>query len=262
MRELNSENETKKIKILIGLQKPENANSPYFMLEKKFPIELTFVSFINIQPIPLIEFKKQQIDLTQFTYILFTTKNSLDYYFKVCASLKIKPNPNNKYFCLKEEIAQNLQKHINYRKRKVFISEDGTSIKLFEKIKKIVPPKDKILYIISENQQDNNILNWAVKNKIKCTTTYMYRTIYNDFLEIYEKNKFDIICFYTPSSIKSFFHQVKKFKQGKLIIGTFGENTNIYALNSNLLVSISAPNEYQKNMCDALDCFLKKNYIE
>ncbi|MCX8481805.1 MAG: uroporphyrinogen-III synthase, partial [Sediminibacterium sp.] len=73
---------------------------------------------------------------------------------------------------------------------------------------------------------------------------------------------FDIISFFTPSSIKSFFHHVKNFKQGKLIIGTFGENTNTHALNANLNVSISAPNELQKNMCDALDCFLKNNLIE
>ena len=53
-----------------------------------------------------------------------TSKTSIDHYFRMCEEMRIKVNPDMKYFCITEAIEIIFQKFILYRKRKVFV---GTS---------------------------------------------------------------------------------------------------------------------------------------
>jgi uroporphyrinogen-III synthase len=51
--------------ILISQPRPENDKSPYFELEKKYPVNLVFHPFIKLDGIPSKEFRKQKIDIHQ-----------------------------------------------------------------------------------------------------------------------------------------------------------------------------------------------------
>ena len=69
----------------------------------------------------------------------------------------------------------------------------------------------------------------------------MYRTISNDIRELFSPNAFDIICFFTPSGVKSLFDNFPHFKQNGTLIGAFGTNTSKAAEDAGLVLEIKAP---------------------
>ncbi|HEY8387627.1 MAG TPA: uroporphyrinogen-III synthase, partial [Parasegetibacter sp.] len=159
-------------RILITQPRPESDKSPYFELAKKYDVELDFHPFIKLEGIPAKEFRKQKIDITSYTAVIFTSRNAIDHFFRICEELKITVSQDTKYFCVTEAVALYLQKFILYRKRKVFYGTDGTNKSMFEVINKH-KENEKFLYPVSENQQDNEIVAWLKANNCEFATPYM-----------------------------------------------------------------------------------------
>src|SRR6201996_3084334 len=122
--------------ILITQPRPESEKSPYFDLARKYSVELVFHPFIRLEAIPAREFRKQKIDIASFTAVIFTSRNAIDHFFRMCEEMKITIGQDTKYFCITEAVALYLQKFILYRKRKVFFSADGSTDGLLEVIGK------------------------------------------------------------------------------------------------------------------------------
>lgn len=241
-------------KILITQPRPENDRSPYFELAKKFNIKLVFHPFIKLEGIHSREFRKQKIDINYYTAVIFTSRNAIDHFFRICDEMKISINQDTKYFCITEAVALYLQKFILYRKRKVFYGADGTNKSMFDVINKH-KENEKFLYVCSENQQDNEIVNWLKNNKCEFELAFMYRTISNQISEVMN-TRYDVICFFTPSGIKSLFDNNPTFKQNKTLIGVFGGNTSKAAEEAGLLVEIKAPAPKSPSMVAALENYL------
>ena len=163
-----------------------------------------------------------------------------------------------KYFCITEAVALYLQKFILYRKRKVFYGADGSNKSLFDVINKH-KENEKFLYPCSENQQDNEIINWLKSHNCEFVTPFMYRTISNDVKEILANNNFDLICFFTPSGVKSLFDNFPAFRQNGTRIGAFGSNTSRAVEEAGLSLDIKAPLPQAPSMVAALEMFLQKN---
>lgn len=106
-------------KILISQPRPESEKSPYFDLERKYQVELVFKPFIKLEGLSAREFRRQKIDIPIFTAVIFTSRNAIDHFFRMCEEMKISINQDTKYFCITEAVALYLQKFILYRKRKV-----------------------------------------------------------------------------------------------------------------------------------------------
>jgi uroporphyrinogen-III synthase len=210
--------------ILITQPKPESDKSPYFELARKYNIDLVFHPFIKLDPIPAKDFRKQKIDIPSYSAVILTSRNAIDHFFRICEEMKISISQDTKYFCITEAVALYLQKFILYRKRKVFYGADGTNKSLFDVINKH-KENESFLYVCSENQQDNEIVNWLKTNKCEYQLGFMYRTISNDVKEVLNKESFDMICFFTPSGVKSLFDNCPDFKQSNTFIGAFGSNT-------------------------------------
>src|SRR3954463_15950650 len=191
-------------KILITQPRPETDKSPYYELARKYSIELAFHPFIRLEGIPPKEFRKQKIDIANYSAVIFTSRNAIDHFFRTCEEMKVNISQDTKYFCITEAVALYLQKFILYRKRKVFYGSDGTNKSMLDVINKH-KENEKFLYPTSEFQQDNEIVNWLKSNHCEFATPYMYRTISNDIRETFSPNTFDIICFFTPSGVKSLF---------------------------------------------------------
>ena len=68
-------------KILITQPKPESDKSPYFELSKKFDLELDFHPFIRLEGIHARDFRKQKIDIQNYTAVIFTSRNAIDHFF-------------------------------------------------------------------------------------------------------------------------------------------------------------------------------------
>lgn len=242
-------------KILITQPKPESDRSPYFELSRKYSVELDFYPFIKLEAIPAKDFRKQKIEIQNYTAVIFTSRNAIDHFFRICEEMKINISQDTKYFCITEAVALYLQKFILYRKRKVFYGSDGTNKSMFDVINKH-KGNEKFLYVCSENQQDNEICNWLKANNCEFSLAFMYRTQSNDVKEILAKNDYDIICFFTPSGVKSLFDNIPKFKQNGTVIGAFGNNTSKAIEDAGLKLEIKAPQPQMPSMVSALEQFL------
>lgn len=244
-----------KMKVLITQPRPESEKSPYFELGKKYDVELEFHPFIRLEAIPAKEFRKQKIDIQSHTAVIFTSRNAIDHFFRVCEEMKVAVSQDTKYFCITEAVALYLQKFILYRKRKVFYGADGTNKSLFDVINKH-KSNEKFLYVCSENQQDSEITGWLKTNNCAFSLAFMYRTASNDVKDILTNTSFDVICFFTPSGVKSLFDNVPKFQQNGTAIGAFGNNTSKAIEDAGLTLSIKAPQPKAPSMVAALEQYL------
>jgi uroporphyrinogen-III synthase len=242
-------------KILITQPRPESDKSPYFELSRKYSVDLDFHPFIRLEGIPVKDFRKQKIEIQNYTGVIFTSRNAIDHFFRTCDEMKISVSQDTKYFCITEAVALYLQKFILYRKRKVFYGADGTNKSMFDVINKH-KGNEKFLYVCSENQQDNEIVNWLKSNGCEFVLAFMYRTQSTDVKEVLTINEYDVICFFTPSGVKSLFDNLPKFKQNGTVIGVFGSNTSRAAEEAGLKLDIKAPLPQTPSMVAALEQYL------
>jgi len=242
-------------KILVSQARPESEKSPYFDLERKYNVSLFFQPLIQLVPIGAKDFRKTKIDISEYTAVVFTSKNAIDHFFRTCDELKISINQDTKYFCITESVALYLQKFIMYRKRKVFFGADGTNKKLFDVLNKH-KANERFLYVCSENQQDNEIVNWLKDHSCKFDLAYMYRSESTDIKVLLKENKFDIICLFTPSGLKSVFDNQPDFKQNGTAIAAFGSNTCKAVQEAGLTLQIQVPSPQTPSMVSGLDQFL------
>ncbi|MEP7253380.1 MAG: uroporphyrinogen-III synthase [Ginsengibacter sp.] len=239
--------------ILITQAKPENDKSPYFEMARKFNVNLDFEPFIRVEPIFSKEFRKQKIDLTAYSAVIFTSRNAIDHFFRTCDELKITVSQHTKYFCITEAVALYLQKFILYRKRKVFYG-DGTNKNLFDVITKY-KEQESFLYPCSESF-DSEITNWLISNGCEYAIPVLYEIISNDIKEIVSKQNYDIICFFTPLGVRSFVENCPDFQKNGTMMGAFGDNTRKAVINAGFTPDIIAPQPKMPSMVSALENFL------
>jgi len=242
--------------ILITQPRPESEKSPYFELERKYKVQLEFCPFIKLEGIPAKDFRRQKIDIASYSGIIFTSRNAIDHFFRLCEEMKIAISQETKYFCITEAVALYLQKFILYRKRKVFYGADGSNKSLFDVINKH-KDNERFLYPCSENL-DNEIISWLRNHNCELATPILYKTVCNDVKELM-KQKFDVICFFTPSGVKSLLENFPGYKQNGTIIGAFGANTFKAAEEAGLQLEIKAPEPQSPSMVAALDKFLSSS---
>ena len=240
-------------KILITQPHPEGLRSPYFDLAKKYNLSLDFHPFIVIEGIAAKEFRKQKIDIAAFTAVIFTSRNAIDHFFRICDEMKVTVSQDTKYFCITEAVALYLQKFILYRKRKVFYGADGTNKSLFDVINKH-KDNEKFLYPCSESF-DSEITNWLKSHNCEYATPVLYNIISNDVKDVIARN-YDVICFFTPGGVRSLMENFPTFTQNGTRIGAFGLNTFKAAEAAGLTLDIKAPLPQSPSMVSALEKFL------
>jgi uroporphyrinogen-III synthase len=242
-------------KILITQPRPESDKSPYFELARRHNVEMAFLPFIRLEGIPSKDFRRQKVEIGNYSAVIFTSRHAIDHFFRTTEEIKITVSQDTKYFCVTEAVALYLQKFILYRKRKVFYGADGTNKSMLEVVNKH-KENEKFLYPTSENQQDNEIVNWLKSNHCEFATPYMYRTISCDIREAFSRESYDIICFFTPSGVRSLFDNFPEFKQNGTLIGAFGNNTSRAAEEAGLSLEIKAPQPMAPSMISALERYL------
>lgn len=239
--------------VLITQPKPESEKSPYFELERKHNVKLDFCPFIVVEGVSSKDFRKQKVEITEHTAIIFNSRNAIDHFFRIVDELRIKISPDMKYFCITEAIALYLQKFIVYRKRKIFYGEDGTVNSMLEVIAK---HKSKERYIVPVNDIcRTEILDCLQKNHLEYTEAVLYKTVCADIKEMINK-KHDMIVFFTPGGVKSLFENKPKFSQNGTIIGTFGPITTKAVEEAGLNIHLKAPMPNAPSMVSALDMYL------
>ena len=246
------EERAKKVKsILVTLPKPDNEKSPYFTLAKKYNLKLDFRAFIHVEGVPAREFRKEKINLADFTAIIFTSKNAIDHYFRICEEMRYDVPADLKYFCLSETIALYLQKYIQYRKRKIFFGKQ-TAQDLEEVLKKHA--KEKFLFPCS-NVTGEETQNWLSDNGYNFTPAVLFKTVVSDLSDLKEVF-YDIIVFFSPSSVQSLFENFPDFEQNETRLAAFGTSTHQAILDRGLILDIAAPTPEAPSMTMAVEQYV------
>jgi uroporphyrinogen-III synthase len=241
-------------KVLITQPRPEGDRSPYFDLGVKHNLTVDFHPFIQVEGVPSRDFRKQKIELTAFTAVIFTSRNAIDHFFRTCDEMKFSVSQDTKYFCITESVALYLQKFILYRKRKVFYGADGLNKSLFDVINKH-KDNEKFLYPCSESF-DSEITNWLRNNRCEYATPVLYKIVSNDVREVISRN-YDIICFFTPGGVKSLLENFPSYDPKETLLAAFGTNTIKSMEDAGLVPVIQAPSPQSPSMVSALDNYLK-----
>ena len=239
--------------ILVSQPKPADTKSPYYTLAKKYGIKIDFRPFIQVDPISVKEFRKQKIDILNHTAVIFTSRNAVDHFFRVCKGLKIEVPADMKYFCISEQTANYLQKYIVVRKRKIFTGS-RTARELIEIIKK--HKNEKYIFPCS-NIRKEDIPDFMNSNGYQFTEAIIYKTVASDLSDL-DNVYYDIIAFYSPSGINSLFVNFPDFQQNNTRIAVFGPTTAKAAKEADLLIDIQAPLPNAPSMTGALELYIKK----
>ena len=238
--------------ILITQPRPETEKSPYFDLAKKYDLKLDFHAFIRVEGLSGKDFRKQRVDIAEYTAIIFTSRYAVDHFFRICEELKVKVSQDMKYFCITEAVALYLQKFILYRKRKVFYSADGSTAGLLDVIGK--HKNEKYILPVSDSTK-NDIAQYLIKHSIKYTEATLYRMASNDIAHVM-KAAYDLIVFFSPLSVQTLFDHNPLFKQNGTMIGAFGPTTSKAVEECGLRLDIKAPAPNAPSMVSALEHFL------
>jgi uroporphyrinogen-III synthase len=247
---------TKKLKvksILVSQPKPETEKSPYHDLAKKYGLKIDFRPFIHVEGVPANEFRKERINLADFTAVIFTSRYAADHFFRMCTEMRIANLDQIKYFCISESTAFYLQKYVVFRKRKIFYGKSSIN-DLIDVIKK--HKKEKFLLPCSDihKQEIADTLN---DHKIEFTKAIMYRTVCSDLSDLADVN-YDMLVFFSPSGITSLLKNFPEFKQNKTRIAAFGSTTNKAVEDAKLKVNVMAPVPEAPSMTMAIEQYLKK----
>jgi uroporphyrinogen-III synthase len=255
VREQNKGGGKKELKverILITQPRPDTDKSPYFDLAKKYSLKLDFHAFIRVEGLSGKEFRKQRIDINEYTAIIFTSRYAVDHFFRICEEMKFKVSQDMKYFCITEAVALYLQKFILYRKRKVFFSADGSTQGLIDVIGK--HKNEKYILPLSDSAR-NDIGQYLIKHNIKYTDATLYRMVSNDIAEVMQ-SAYDMIVFFSPYSVQTLFEYNPEYKQNGTIIGAFGPTTSKAVEDSGLNLHVKAPAPNAPSMVSAMEIFL------
>lgn len=238
--------------ILVSQPKPER--SPYYELEKKYGLQIDWRPFIHVEGVPAKEFRKNRIRPEEYTAVIFTSKNAVDHFFRICEELRVKMSQDTKYFCLTEAIANYLQKFIVYRKRKVFVGKRviqdlASYLKKHKNEKYLLPCSNLGAREVSEYLEANG-LSWQ--------DALMYQTVSSDLSDLSDVT-YDVLVFFSPLGIKSLYDNFPDFKQNETRIAVFGNSTLKALEEKSLVANVKAPAPEAPSMATALELYLQKS---
>jgi uroporphyrinogen-III synthase len=239
--------------ILVSQPEPKIENSPYFDLQEKLKVKIDFRPFIHVEGVSAKDIRQQKVDLSQYTAIILTSRNSVDHFFRVADEMRFKVPDSMKYFCQSEAVAFYLQKYVVYRKRKIYVGkrsfEDlSPMIKKYKDESFLLPTTDKL------KSEVPDILNGL---NIKWKEAIFYKTVISDLSDLADVY-YDVLVFFSPSGIDSLFLNFPYFKQNNTRIAVFGNTTAKAVEDHGLRVDIAAPTPETPSMTMALEKYIEK----
>lgn len=242
-------------KILISQQQPKTA-SPYTTIEEKFGASFDFKPFFKIEPLTSREFRSQRINILDYTAIVFSARTTIDAFFQLCEELRIKVPETMKYFCTTEAVANYLQKHIVYRKRKIFFG-DGKP----ESVIGLIGPKHKgetFLIATSDSTNKDAVTRQFETTKFNFTTAVFVKSVPQDLKDI-DLHAYDAIVMFNPADVKSLYENQPDFTQGDIKFISYGKSVVAAMEEAGLEIAVSAPTVEIPSVAKALEIYLSNN---
>ena len=242
-------------KILISQQQPKTA-SPYTSIEEKFGVEFDFRQFFKMEPLTSREFRSQRINILDHTAIVFSARTTIDAFFRICEDLRIKVPETMKYFCTTEAVANYLQKHIVYRKRKIFFG-DGTP----ESIIGLIGTKHKgenFLIATSGTSGKDAVTKIFETQKFAFETAVFVKPVSQDVKDL-DLHSYDLVVFFNPADVESLYENQPDFKQENVKFVSYGKSIVKAMEEAGLTIEISAPTPEAPSVAKALELYLSRN---
>ena len=88
-------------KILVSQPAPAVAEkSPYHELVLKHRVDVRFHPFIKLEGVTLKEFRSQRVEILEHSAVIFTSRTTIDNFFRICEHARITIPEGMKYFCI------------------------------------------------------------------------------------------------------------------------------------------------------------------
>ena len=242
-------------KILISQRAPLN-EAPYTALKEKYGVDITFKQFFLIEPLTSREFRTQRINILDYTAIVFSSRHAIDAFYGLCDELRVKVPETMKYFCTTEAVAMYLQKHIVYRKRKIFFG-NGTP----ESIVSQIGSKHKgenFLVTQSDSNGSSALTNLLEAEGIAYKTAVFIKSVPQDLKDM-DLKKYDMIVFYNPSDVQSLYENFPDFQQGDIKFVSFGKSIVKALEEKGISIDVKAPTPQAPSVARAIELYLQEN---
>ena len=241
--------------ILISQQQPQTA-SPYTVIAEKFGVNFDFKPFFKNEPLSSREFRAQRINILDYTAIIFSARTTIDAFFHICEELRVKVPETMKYFCTSEAVANYLQKHIVYRKRKIFFG-DGKP----DSIVGLIGSKhkgEKFLIATTESTTKDAVTKIFETQQYSFETAVFVKPVSQDIKDV-DLHSYDIVVFFNPADVKSLYENQPEFKQENIKFVSYGKSIVPVMEEAGLAIEISAPTVEAPSVAKALELYLSKN---
>lgn len=238
-------------KLLISQPAPISDKSPFSELISNCQVEIDFRPFTRVEGVTLKEFRAQRIDIADYTAVIFTSRKTVDNFFRICDEARIQVSEEMKYFCVNETIALYLQKYIVYRKRKIFFGT-GTFAALMDVVAK--HKQEKYLVALS-NPHKPEIEQLMTKTGVKYAKVILANTVPADLSDI-PITKYDLVACYSSADIRSVKQHFGEPSE-KTIVAVLGNATAREAVLEGIRVDIVAPTPEYPSMTMAIEGYIK-----
>lgn len=239
-------------KILISQSAPAN-QAPYDAIRSKYGVAIDFRPFYLIEPLSSREFRAQRINILDYTAIVFSARHSIDAFFSLCEELRVKVPDTMKYFCTTEAVAVYLQKHIVFRKRKIFYGT-GTP----QSVVALVTNKhkgEKFLITTTESSHNDAITTLFQAAGLNYSTGVFVKAVSQDVKDI-KPSSYDLAVFYNPADLKSLKENFPDFDVKSLKYITFGKQIAKALQEEECPIAISAPTPEAPSVARAIEIYL------
>ena len=207
-----------------------------------------------MEPLTSREFRSQRVNLAEYTAIVFSSRHAIDAFFQLAEELRVKIPETMKYFCTTELVAMYLQKHIVYRKRKIFYGT-GTP----DSVLALIGPKhkgEKFLITTSDTSNADAMTRLFEARGLDFKTAVFIKSVSQDMKDV-RLEDYDMIVFYNPADVKSLQENFPDFRQGDIRFVSYGRSIVKAMEEAGLRIDVKAPTPEAPSVARAIELYLE-----
>jgi uroporphyrinogen-III synthase len=242
------------IKNILVSQNAPRVLTQYQTVSEKYGVQFHFRPFYKVEPLTSREFRAHRINILDYTAIVFSSRHAIDAFFSLAEELRCKIPETMKYFCTTEAVAMYLQKHIVYRKRKIFYGT-GTP----DSVVALIGPKhkgEKFLITMSDSSSADSLTSLFDAAHLEYTTGVFVKSVSQDIKDL-DLTGYDMIVFYNPADVKSLYENFPDFKQGNIKMVSYGRSIVKAMEESGLEIAVKAPSPEAPSVARAIELYLE-----
>ena len=242
------------VKNILVSQSTPRVLTQYQAITEKYGVQFEFRPFFRIEPLTSREFRAQRINILDYTAIVFSSRHAIDAFFSLAEELRCKVPETMKYFCTTEAVAMYLQKHIVYRKRKIFYGT-GTP----DSVIALIGPKhkgEKFLITTSDSSNNEALARLFEAQKLDYSTGVFVKSVNQDLAGV-DLHAYDMVVFYNPSDVKSLYANFPDFEQGGIKFVSYGRSIVKAMADAGLTIEVQAPSPEVPSVARAIELYLE-----